>query len=278
MEGDMMKIILNNQVDIPVVGFGTFRSKGKDAYEATSHALKAGYRHIDTAAVYDNEKDVGAAIRESGIPREELFITSKLHNRDQGYLSTKRAFKRSLSELGLDYLDLYLIHWPKSYEASADSYQALEELYEEGFIRAIGVSNFTFHHLEHLFETAVVTPHVNQIECHIFLQQTKLHEFCMKHGIHIEAYAPLMSHHVKELLENETMAGLAKKHGKTVAQVALRYLIERDIIVLPKSITPDRISENIALFDFSLDDEDMRTIRGLNRGRKLFPEADNFDY
>ncbi|TVP94483.1 MAG: aldo/keto reductase [Acholeplasmatales bacterium] len=274
----MRSIKLNNGVYIPQVGLGTFRSKDNDAYKAVYHALKSGYRHIDTAAIYANEEEVGRAVRDAGIPREELFITSKVWNDDQGYMATRRALQRSLHKLGLSYLDLYLIHWPKTYASTAETYKALEDLYEEGLIRAIGVSNFTFHHLEHLFETAQVMPQVNQVECHLYLQNEKLLNFCRVHGIHLEAYAPLMSSHVKELLADETLQQLAKKYNKTAAQIALRYLIERELIIIPKSVTPARIEENAAVFDFEIEEDDLRVLRARNRGRRYFPDPDNIGF
>ncbi len=273
-----MKIKLNNGIKIPQIGLGTFRATENDAYKAVKHALEVGYRHIDTASIYGNEKEVGKAIKDSGVPREEIFITTKLFQSDQGYLATKKALQASLERLGLEYVDLYLIHWPTTYEKVADSYQALEELYMDGFTRAIGVSNFNFHHLEHLFDTAEIIPQVNQIENHIFLQNHKLHEFCRKHGIYLEAYAPLCSHEIKNVLENETLQKIAEKHGKSVAQIALRFQLERGIIILPKSVTPKRIEENLNITDFKLDDEDMQAIYKLNRGRKYFPDADNIGF
>ncbi len=273
-----MDFTLNNGQKIPAIGLGTFRAEEKDAYEAVLHALKNGYRHIDTAAIYQNEEAVGRAIKDSGVPREDLFITTKLWNGEQGYLSAKRALKKSLERLGLEYVDLYLIHWPKTYQKTADSYQALEEAYRDGLARNIGVSNFLIHHLEHLFDTAEIMPQVNQVETHVMLQNEILQEFCMKHGIYLEAYAPLMSHHIQELLENETLQGIAKKHDATIAQVAIKYLLDRDIIVLPKSVTPKRIDENFASLNLTLDDEDREKLRKLNRGRKLFPEPDNIDF
>ncbi len=269
---------LNNGVVIPAIGLGTFRSQKEDAYKATLEALKIGYRHIDTASIYRNEAEVGRAIKDSKIPREELFITTKLWNTDQGYFNTKKALKRSLALLDLDYVDLYLLHWPKSYEKTSDSWQAMEELYADGLTKSIGVSNFNFHHLEHLFDTAVIMPVVNQVETHIELQNHKLHEFCMMHGIYLEAYAPLMSHHVKDLLANETLISLAEKHHKTPAQIALKYLYERDIIILPKSINKTRIKDNFEITDFLLDEEDLSQLRNLNKARKIFPEPDNIDY
>ncbi len=270
-----MEHILNNGVKIPAQGLGTFRAQENEAYEAVLHALKNGYRHIDTAAIYDNEDQVGEAIKDSGVPREELFITTKLWNNDQGYLKTKRAMKKSLKRLGLDYVDLYLIHWPSRYDLIADTWQAMEELYLDGYTRAIGVSNFNFHHLEHLFETAEIIPAVNQVETHVLVQNYTLQEFCMQHGIFLEAYAPLMSHHIKELLDIKELKKIAKKHHKTVPQIALRFLLEREIIIIPKSVTPKRIDENFDIHDFELDEEDMDTIFTLNRGRKFFPDPDN---
>ncbi|MFP4078383.1 MAG: aldo/keto reductase [Candidatus Izemoplasmataceae bacterium] len=273
-----MEHTLNNGVKIPAVGLGTFRAKENEAYEAVLHALKNGYRHIDTAAIYGNEEQVGKAIRDSGVPRDELFITTKLWNNDQGYLRTKEAMKESLERLGLEYVDLYLIHWPSDYALIADTWLAMEELYLDGFTRAIGVSNFNFHHLEHLLKTAEIIPQVNQVETNVHVQNYKLQEFCMKNGIHLEAYAPLMSHHIKDLLEIKELKKIAKKHGKTIPQVALRFLLQRAIIIIPKSVTPKRIDENLDLFDFELDKEDMKTIFTLNKGKKNFPDPDNIGF
>ncbi len=272
-----MLIRLNNGVEIPKLGLGTFRAKGEEVYEAVKHALKIGYRHIDTAAIYENEAEVGRAVKDSGIPREEIFITTKLFQPDQGYLNTKNALHRSLEKLDMDYVDMFLIHWPISYQKTADSYQAMEELYLDGYTRAIGVSNFNFHHLEHLFDSAEIMPQVNQVECHIHLQNHKLHEFCRKNGIYLEAYAPLMSHEIKHLLENETLADIAKKYDKSIPQVAIRYQLQRDIITLPKSITKKRIEENFETLDFTLSQSDMEAIKKLNRAKKYFPEADNLN-
>lgn len=274
----MKELQLNNGVTIPAIGLGTFRAKDSEAYEAVKHALKVGYRHIDTAAIYQNEREVGQAIKDSQIPREEIFVTSKLWPTELGYLSAKKAFFKTLERLNLDYLDLYLIHWPGTYENNAEAYQAMEELYDEGYIRAIGVSNFSFHHLEHLFLTARIIPQVNQVETHLRLQNHKLQNFCMKHGIYLEAYAPLMSHFVHELLAEETLLEIAKKHGKTPGQIALKYLYERDIIVIPKSANPSRIEENLDLEGFTLDDDDDAVLAKLQRARKYFPDPDNFNF
>ncbi len=272
----MKKVTLNNGVEMPALGLGTFRSKDENAYNAVLHAIKSGYRLIDTAAIYGNEEEVGRAIRDSGVKREDLFITTKLWWADHGYLSAKKALKKSLKRLGLDYVDLYLIHWPKDYSDNKDSYQAMEDLYFEGYTRAIGVSNFSFHHLEHLLEDAEIVPQVNQVETHLYLQNYKLQEFCMKRGIYLEAYAPLMSNEIKTLLQDETVSKIAKKHGKTNPQIALRFLNQREIVAIPKSENAQRIEENFAIFDFELDDEDMKELFSLNKAKKTFPDPDNF--
>lgn len=269
---------LNNGNLMPIVGLGTFRSESKDAYNAVLAAIKAGYRHIDTAAIYENEEAVGKAIKDSGIPREELFITTKLWNTDQGYESALAACEKSLSLLGLDYLDLYLIHWFKGYDNSLNSYKALEELYRQGKVKAIGVSNYNVHHLQHLLENVTIKPMVNQVETHIYLQNHFLQDFCNANGIQLEAYAPLLSKSIQELLDNETLKAIAAKYQKSVVQVNLRWFVERGIVVIPKSITPKRIQSNFDIFEFHLDEEDMQAIRKLNRGKKYFPEFDNVEF
>lgn len=274
----MNNIKLSNGVLIPQIGLGTFRSKDEDAYNAVLHALKIGYRHIDTAAIYGNEEQVGKAIKDSLVPREEIFITTKLWNSDQGYESAKEALKKSLERLDLDYIDLYLIHWPQTYQKAADSWKYMEEALNEGLVRSIGVSNFNIHHIEHLLLTANVKPMVNQVECHIGLQNHKLQQFCSSHNIYLEAYAPLMSHHVSELISNETLINIGDKYNKTPAQVAIKWLLQRDIIALPKSITLHRIEDNFNVFDFELKENDMDEIRKLNNARKIFPEPDNIDF
>ena len=263
---------------MPIIGLGTFRSKSEDAYNAVLTALNAGYRHIDTAAVYGNEEFVGKAIKDSNIKREEIFLTTKVWNSDQGYESTLKAIKESLKRLAVDYIDLILIHWFKGYDNSLSTYKALEELYKEGKVKAIGVSNYNVHHLQHLLDNAEITPMVNQVETHIGLQNHFLHDFCETNGIQLEAYAPLMSHHIKELLENEVLKEIAGKYHKSVPQIAIKWLIERGIVVIPKSITPKRIIENFDVFDFNLTKEEMSQIRKLNNGHKIFPEFDNVDF
>lgn len=274
----MISVKLNNNKSMPIVGLGTFRSKPEDAYNAVKVALKSGYTHIDTASIYDNEEAVGKAIKDSKIAREKLFITTKLWNTDQGYEKTLAAFDVSLKKLGLDYVDLYLIHWFKGYDNALSTYRALEELYRQGKVKAIGVSNFNVHHLQHLLNNAKVKPMVNQVETHIFLQNHFLQDFCTSNGIQLEAYAPLMSSRIQDLLKNETMNAIATKHNKSVPQIAIRWFIERNIVVIPKSVTPKRIVENAEVFDFLLDEDDMEQIRKLNRGLKMFPEFDNVDY
>lgn len=274
----MNKVKLNNNYEMPIIGLGTWRSSNDDAYTAVLAALKAGYRHIDTAAVYGNESGVGKAIKDSGVKREEIFVTTKLWNGDQGYESTLKAFETSLEKLGLDYVDLYLIHWFKGYDNSLSSYRAMEELYRQGKVKAIGVSNYNVHHIQHLLDNVKVKPMVNQVETHVTVQNHFLHDFCKNNGIQMEAYAPLMSRKIDWLLENETLKEIAKKHNKTVPQIAIRWLIERDIVVIPKSITSARIEANFNVFDFNLDADDMHKIRQLNTGKKLFAEFDNVDY
>ncbi|BDD12179.1 glyoxal reductase (plasmid) [Fulvitalea axinellae] len=273
----MKNIKLNNGLEIPAIGLGTWQSTSDEVMTAVSHALTHGYTHIDTAAIYGNEKEVGEGIRKSGVDRKDIFLTTKLWNNISTYDAAVEAFEASLERLGTDYLDLYLIHWPGSYKRIQTVWKAMEDLYEQGKIKAIGVSNFEPHHLSALMETAKVKPVVNQVECHVKVQCHFLQDICAKHDIYLQAYAPMMSWKVKELVADETLLGIAKKYGKTPSQVALRWLFERDIIVLPKSVTPSRIEENINILDFSLDAEDMAAIRLLNDGVKLFPHPDNID-
>jgi len=273
-----MKVKLNNGYEMPIVGLGTWRSSPEDAYNAVLAALKAGYRHIDTAAIYGNEEMIGKAIKDSQIKRDEIFITTKLWNTDQGYDQTLKAFEESRRKLGVDYIDLYLIHWFKGYDNSLSTYKAFEKLYKEGKVKAIGVSNYNVHHIQHLLDNVEIKPMVNQVETHVTLQNHFLHDFCKQNNIQMEAYAPLMSKNIGEMLKNETLIEIAKKHNKTVPQVAIRWLIERGIVVIPKSVTPSRIESNFDVFDFKLDDDDMQKIRKINTGRKIFVEFDNVDY
>lgn len=256
---------LNNGVMIPAIGFGTYKLPDDETtVDAVKYAIKAGYRHVDGAAVYANEKAVGRGLRESGVAREELFVTSKVWNTDRGYDYTLRAFDRSLADLGLDYLDLYLIHWPASASQFPDwrdinlqTWHALERLYSEGRVRAIGVSNFMPHHLRPLLDEAEIVPVVNQIEYHPGFTQPECVDFCTERGIRIEAWSPLGRGRV---FDNPLLNEIAARYGKTVPQICLRWELQHGIIVLPKSATPERITANLDLWDFTLSDEDMAAI------------------
>lgn len=252
---------LNNGVEIPLVGLGVYQAqRGDETRQAVLHALQAGYRHVDTARVYGNERDVGEALRESGLPREEVFITTKLWNQDQGYDSALRACERSLGELGLEYVDLYLIHWPVA-SRRLDSWRALEKLLADGKCRAIGVSNFLERHLDELMAKSKVVPAINQVELSPYLSQEALRAYCQKHGIVVEAYSPLTR---GARLGDPRLVEVARRHGKTAAQVLIRWCLQHDLVTLPKSVHPARIRENAAVFDFALSPEDMRTLDGLN--------------
>lgn len=274
----MKKFKLANGTSIPSVGLGTWKSADNDAYQAVLWALKAGYRHIDTAMIYGNEEAVGKAIKDSGIPREELFITTKLWNSDQGYDLAKAAIQTSLDKLDLEYVDLYLIHWFKGYESGLATWKAMEEMYHDGKAKAIGVSNHNVHHLQTYLEKATVKPMVNQVETHVQLQNDFLVEFCQQHDIVVEAYAPFMSWKIQDLLADETLQELASSHNKTIPQVVLRWLLQRGIVPLPKSVNKDRIESNFDVFDFELSEDEMQTIKSLNKGNKLFPEFDNVPF
>ncbi|MDP4162362.1 MAG: aldo/keto reductase [Bacillota bacterium] len=265
---------LHNGVKLPWFGLGVFKVKeGSEVVESVKAAIKNGYRSIDTAAVYKNEEGVGQGIKESGVPREELFITSKVWNADQGYESTLQAFETSLNKLGLDYLDLYLIHWPGKNKYK-ETWKALEKLYKDGRIRSIGVSNFNIHHLEDLMKDAEIKPMVNQVEYHPNLTQKDLLAFCQKEGIQLEAWSPLKQ---GELLNDPTINEIAEKHGKTPAQVILRWDLQTKVVTIPKSIKEQRIIENANIFDFVLTEEDMGKIDGLNKDERVGPDPDEFE-
>ncbi|CAL9365014.1 putative oxidoreductase_MSMEI_2347 [Streptomyces sp. enrichment culture] len=276
MSSQVPPITLNNGVEMPQLGFGVWQVPDDEAETAVAAALEAGYRSIDTAAIYGNEEGTGKAIAASGIPREELFVTTKLWNGDQGYDSTLRAFDTSLAKLGLEYVDLYLIHWPlPARDRYVDTYKAFEKLHADGRIRAIGVSNFLPEHLDRLIAETSVVPAVNQIELHPHLQQQAAREYHAAQGIATEAWSPLGQG--KGLLEVPAIVAIAQKHDRTPAQVVLRWHVQLGNIVIPKSVTPSRIRENIAVFDFSLDDEDLAAISALNEDRRLGPDPATFD-
>ena len=254
-------VILNNNVPIPLLGFGVYEiPAGKPTYDAVTAALQTGYRHIDTAHIYGNEADVGKAVLESGIPRKDIFVTTKLWNKDQGYDSVLKAFELSLKELGLDYVDLYLIHFPVE-KRRLISWRAMEKIYEQKRARAIGVSNFTVLHLREFLDHSSITPVVNQVELSPFLYQRDLLVFCRKQNIEVEAYSPLTK---GTRLKDPALMKLAARHGKTTAQILIRWALEHGLIVLPKSSHSDRIVENADVFDFSINPEDMRTLNSVS--------------
>ncbi|MFE4912849.1 aldo/keto reductase [Streptomyces sp. NPDC056652] len=259
---------LNNGIEMPQLGFGVWQVPDDEATRAVGTALEAGYRSIDTAAIYGNEEGTGNAIKASGIAREELFVTTKLWNSEQGYDTTLRAFDASLERLGLEYLDLYLIHWPRpAVDAYVDTYKAFEKLLGEGRVKAIGVSNFLPEHLERLIGETSVVPSVNQIELHPQLQQAESRALHAKHSIATEAWSPLGQG--KGLLDVPTVVAVAHKHGRTPAQVVLRWHIQLGNVVIPKSVTPSRIRENIDVFGFELDADDLAAFAALDEGKRI---------
>ncbi|MEV6237180.1 aldo/keto reductase [Lentzea sp. NPDC051838] len=259
---------------MPQLGFGVWQVPDAQATPAVAEALKAGYRSIDTAAIYGNERGTGEALQ--GFDREELFVTTKLWNADQGYDSTLRAFDESLRKLKLDTLDLYLIHWPTpARERYVDTWKAFVELQKEGRVRAIGVSNFQPAHLQRVIDETGVVPAVNQVELHPYLQQTELRAFHAEHGIVTEAWSPLGQG--GELLSDPVVAEIAAKHGKSVAQVVLRWHLQIGNVVIPKSVTPSRIRENIAVFDFELSADEITAVSTLDRGGRIGPNPDTFN-
>ncbi|RAK19394.1 diketogulonate reductase-like aldo/keto reductase [Anoxybacillus vitaminiphilus] len=267
--------ILHNGVKMPWLGLGVYKVKnGDEVINAVKTALEAGYRHVDTAAFYDNEEGVGQAIKESGVPREQIFITTKVWNSDQGYETTLKAFETSLKKIGLDYIDLYLVHWPVKGKYK-ETYKALEKLYKDGLVRAIGVSNFHIHHLEDLMAECEIKPMVNQVEYHPRLTQKELHAFCKQHHIQLEAWAPLMR---GGLSDEPTLLEIGKKYGKSPAQIILRWDLQHEVVTIPKSVTPHRIKENADIFDFELTAEEMEKIDALNMNKRIGPDPDNFDF
>lgn len=272
-------VILNNGVNMPWFGLGVYKAKeGNEVIEAVKAAIRAGYRSIDTAAIYGNEEGVGQAVREAmaefGLTRDQLFITSKVWNSEQGYETTLQAFENSLKKLNLEYIDLFLVHWPVKGKYK-ETWRALEKVYKEGKVRAIGVSNFQIHHLEDLLENSEVVPAVNQVEFHPQLAQPELLTYCRTKGIQLEAWAPLGQ---GRFMDHEIINSIGHKYGKTAAQVILRWDMQMGVVTIPKSVTESRIIENADIFDFELSAEDMQEIAALNQNKRFGSDPDNFNF
>lgn len=258
-------VVLNNGVKMPILGFGTYQvNDHNELNSAIKAALEIGYRHIDTASFYDNEESIGLAIGQSGVTREEIFLVSKVWNLDQGYESTLKSFKNSVKKLKTDYLDSYLIHWPQS--LNKETWRALEKLYKEGYIGAIGVGNFTVDHLKDLMESAEFIPSINQVEFHPRLVQTELMEFCKNYNIQLEAWSPLMRGKVFEI---PLLKKLAQKYKRTISQIVLRWDLQMGVVTIPKSAKLERIKENAEIFDFEISREDMKKIVELSNGIRI---------
>ena len=267
--------LLNNGLKMPWLGFGVFQIEdGQQVEHAVKAALEIGYRSIDTAAVYGNELGVGKAIRESGIPREDIFLTTKVWNDDQREKRTLAAFEESLKRLGTEYVDLYLIHWPvKGYYQK--TWQVMEEIYQSGRAKAIGVSNFQIYHLEDILRDSQIVPSVNQVEFHPFLVQPELSRFCQSHKIQVEAWSPLMK---GQIINEQAVQKLAEKYHKTPTQIALRWDLQHEVVTIPKSTHSNRIAENAQIFDFELSQEDMKVLDALDQGKRVGPDPDNFNF
>lgn len=266
---------LDNGIEMPRLGLGVYKmTEPEEAYGAMEKAIQVGYKAIDTASLYNNEEQVGEAVKNAAVSREELFITTKVWNTDQGYDETLRAFEKSLTKLKMDYIDLYLTHWPVV-DKFKDTYRAIERLYDEKLIRATGVSNHEPHHLESLMATANIKPMVNQIELHPYLTQVENREFAQKHKIAITAWSPLGRGRV---LEDAVINDLARKYNKSAAQIIIRWHLQNDIVVIPKSVTPSRIAENAQVFDFELSDEDLQLISALHRDERYGKHPDTFKF
>jgi methylglyoxal/glyoxal reductase len=266
---------LRNGVKMPWLGLGVFRAEeGKEVEQAIHDALAIGYRHIDTASVYGNEKGVGRAVRDSGLPRESIFVTTKVWNTDQGYDSTLRAFDQSVKKLGMDYVDLYLVHWPVVGKFK-ETWGALERLYQEGKTRAVGVSNFLEHHLRDLCNECEVVPMVNQCEFHPRLVQPELRKYCRDNKIQFEAWSPIMKGRVNDL---DVVVEIAGKYGKSPAQIVLRWDLQHRVVTIPKSVHKDRIQSNAQIFDFELTPPEMALIDGLDKEERIGPHPDHIDF
>lgn len=269
------RAVLHNGVQMPWIGLGVYKAEdGDEVIQAIKWAIDAGYRSIDTASLYENEAGVGQAIAESHVPREELFITTKVWNTDQGYESTLAAFNASLERLALDYVDLYLVHWPVP-EMYKETWKALEKIYNDGRAKAIGVSNFKKHHLEDLIADAEIKPMVNQVEYHPRLTQEDLLSYCKEQGIQLEAWRPLLK---GEIFEEPTLVELAGKYNKSVAQIILRWDLQNGVVTIPKSVTQNRIEENIDIFDFELTNKDMSRISALNQDKRNGADPDDPEF
>ncbi len=267
--------VLNNGLKMPWLGFGVFKiSDGQDVERAINYAFESGYRSFDTAAAYRNELGVGKAIRESGIPREEIFLTTKVWNGDQREKRTLAAFEESLERLGTEYVDLYLVHWPVK-GCYQETWRVMEEIYQSGRAKAIGVSNFMVHHLEDLLSDSQVVPAVNQIEFHPLLVQPELLKFCQEHKIQVEAWSPLMQ---GQIVTEPAVQKMAEKYDKTPAQIALRWNLQHEVVTIPKSANPNRIAENAQIFDFELSQADMNVLDALDAGKRVGPDPNNFSF
>lgn len=276
---DQPTITLRNGVKMPQLGLGVWRAKdGAEVEHTVRHALQAGYRLIDTAAVYQNEAGVGAGIRSSGVPREDIFVTTKLWNGDQGAENVRPAFEASLERLGLDYVDLYLIHWPMPKKGLfVETWKELEKLLDEGLVRSIGVSNFTAEHLQELANHSSLVPVVNQVELHPRFPQKELREYCQRNGIQVESWSPIGGQG-SDLLEEEVLHDIGQDHGKTPAQVVIRWHLQNDLIAIPKSTNEQRITQNFDVFDFELSDDEMARIDSLETGQRIGPDPDDFNH
>ncbi len=267
-------LTLNNGTEIPVIGFGTYQiPNGSTTSKTVADALSCGYRHIDCASAYDNQKSVGQGIKNSGVNRDEIFITSKVWITDMSYQNTIQACHKTLKELSLDYLDLYIIHWPKP--NSRECFQALQYLYEQKLVRAIGISNFKPHHITDFIEGESISPAINQIECHPYLQQEETISYCHQHNIAITAHSPFME---GKMFTVPLLAEIAKKYNKSIAQITLRWNYQRGIVTIPKSVNRSRMEENFNIFDFSLDQEDMLKIKCLETGERSAPDPDHMPF